>query len=267
MSDFLLLDGAQLEAKGGTEEILGDRSCRRIYDPLGEAAARMGPVMAEADAELLDAAVAWEMRRPRSHAISRIEATVGSVQLARHFWSVRHVRLTEHRQHFLRYADARVLENLMQVLTPGQIAHVFGPIQRWEILGRDGGRIVLVHPGVPSAQGGALRLSEGQGRELLRLSRPDQLLADVLEDEPALIEKGGAAQLHVWAQQALRFLEELRIWSPPLQLAVGNAALRTSGAALGDPSFGDAVRTAAERGDMAPLYTWKPAADVHEAVA
>ncbi|GAA3927230.1 DUF4123 domain-containing protein [Luteimonas lutimaris] len=266
MPDFLFLDGAQLETKGGAAEILGDRSCRRIYDPLGEAAARMGPVIAEADTELLDAAVAWEMRPPRSHAVSRVEASVGLSQLALHFWSIRHVQLTEHRQHFLRYVDTRVLENLMRVLTPRQVAQVFGPVKRWEIRGRDGGRIVLEHPGVPSAQG-ALRLSEGQGRELLRLSRPDQLLADVIEDEPALIEKGDAAQLHVWAQQALRFLEELRMWSPPLQLAVGTAALRTSGAALGDSSFGDVVRTAAERGDMEPLYAWKPAVGAHETPA
>lgn len=263
MPHFLLLDGAQLETKGGFAEILADRASRKIYDPLGEAAARMGPVVVEADPALLDAATAWELMLPRSHAVSRLDASVGLAQLAGHFWSIRHVRLSGHRQHFLRYADSRVLENLVQVLTPRQLARVFGPIGRWETRGRDGGRIAFERPDAAPAQG-SLRLSEGQGRTLLRLSRPDQLLADVLEDEPTLASSADAAQRHAWAQQALQLLEELHLWSPPLQLAVGNVALRTAGMALRQQSLREAVRVAAQRDDMEPLYAWNPASDTDQ---
>lgn len=258
MATFLLVDGAQLAADQGLAARLSRLHCEHVYADLGDPAARMGPVLTVADHDLTLEAIQWECGPPRRHAIASLDCNVGLAQLARHLRSVRYVHLQERRRHFLRYADTRTMQHVMQVLTPAQIAGLFGPITTWQVRDRNDASLVFKKPSVGAAPQ-PLRLSPSQGRNLLDLSRPDQLLADVVEDDPALATVGREGQRHAWMAGAWRFLEDHRWRAHSIRLAVGHVVLRTSGAALNDAGFLRTVELAADRGDAEMIYSWSPA--------
>lgn len=258
MGTFLLVDGAQLAADEDFAKHLSDRRCEHVYADLGDPAGRMGPIVTVADQSLMCEAADWESGPPRRHAIACLDSSVGLTELGMHLRSVRYVHLHERRQHFLRYADTRTMQGLMQVLTPAQSAGLFGPVSTWQLRDRDGAKVVFEKPAVaPAPQ--RLRLSSAQGQRLLDISRPDQLLADVLEDEPAFAEIGNEGQRHAWMAQAWQLLEENRWRAHSTRLAVAHTALRTSGAALNDDGFLHVLRSAAEWGETEVIYSWSPA--------
>lgn len=257
MGTFLLVDGAQLAAGQGLAARLSGRPCEHVYADLGDSAGRMGPVLTVADQDLMDEASEWECAPPRRHAIASLDCDIGLAELARHLRSVRYVHLQERRRHFLRYADTRTMQHLIQVLTAEQLSGLFGPISTWQLRGRNDVTLVFEKPSA-KASPQPLRLSPSQGQKLLDLSRPDQLLADVLEDDPTLATIGSDGQRHAWMAGAWRFLEDHRWRAHFTRLAVGHVVLRTSGAALNDAGFLRAVESAVDRGDAEMIYSWSP---------
>lgn len=258
MATFLLVDGAQLATDQWLAARLSRRHCEYVYADLGDPADRMGPVLTLADHDLTIEATQWECGPPRRHAIASLDCNLDLADLATHLRSVRYVHLQQRRRHFLRYADTRTMQHVMQVLTPAQIAGLFGPVNTWQLRDRNDASLVFEKPSVGAALQ-PLRLSPSQVQMLLDLSRPDQLLADVLEDDPALATAGSEGQRHAWMAGAWRFLEGHRWRAHSIRLAVGHVVLRTSGAALNDAGFLRTVELAADRGDPEMIYNWSTA--------
>ncbi|MFD0740115.1 DUF4123 domain-containing protein [Lysobacter koreensis] len=257
MTHYLLFDGIQIMSTALTPTLKA-MATFRIYDDLGEEAADVGPILVESDV----AVEAWvadpEPRAPLSYAISRLQSDAPLESLGLHLRAIRYLHLTSYEQHFLRYADTRVLTSLMQVLSRPQKQGLLGPIQRWTIKDRMGNNVHHEKSQSESVEL-PLKLTSAQQLELLRLSRPDQLLAEVIADDSALAEIGSDAERHAWAREALEFLEVHRARSFPYRLAVGSTAVRTSGRALQDPGFARAVVTSLETGVGAEsLFTWSP---------
>lgn len=255
MNHYYLLDGVQLRDDEHSQ--LAGASAVRVYADLGETAARTGPILVAHDAiqpSLVE--TLHDVRKPR-HAVAELTSPVSLEQLGRHLVAMRYLHLDEYSQHFLRYADTRALSILVQVLNASQLSALFGPIEQWSYRDRAGQPCVLRRPEAPPGQT-PLRLDQAQQRQLFRLVAPDQLLAEVLADEPALAERGNDSQRHGWVAGALEFLEQRRMRAFSWRLAVAHASVRSRGNALQDPSFADLVeQTFSRGGETDALYTWE----------
>jgi len=255
MRSYLLLDGIQL---GSTDLASHLPTGEQVYRDFGEAAGLVGPILVESDDAVEAVATRVEQQAPRRFAIARLQSEAGRDHLASHLRHVRYFCPNSHEQFFLRYADTRVFINLMQILDNAQKQALFGPLSAWSVNDREGNPTHHVQPGVASLSA-PLLLSNSQHLELLRLSRPDQLLADVIADDPELVLIGTEAERHGWARQALEFVETHRARSFPYRLAVGAAAVRTRGLALRDPGFAETLRAAVGHPDGAErLHAWNP---------
>lgn len=256
MSHYYLFDGVQLHDDEHTQ--LEAVSAVRIYADLGETAARTGPMLVEHGAiEPSLVAALNDARKPR-HALAKLTSPASLESLGRHLVAMRYLHLNEYSQHFLRYADTRAFSILVQVLSAVQLSALFGPVEHWSYRDRSGRPRVLQSPPDVAPGQAPLHLDQAQQRQLFRLAAPDQLLAEVLADEPALTERGDDSRRHGWVSGALNFLEQRRMRSFPWRLAVANAAVRSSGKALDDPSFSDLVdQTFSRGGDTDALYNWE----------
>lgn len=253
MIQYLLFDGVQCPADIHAQ--LERSAAVRIYEDLGAEAARVGPILAVSDTSLRNAALGVALGNPRRHALSELHSLASLATVAQHLLAVRYMHLNEHSQHFVRYADSRCLVALMEVLSNEQKATLFGPIEQWDSWDRAGDPISYRRPGA-AASTGSLRLSTTQQRALFKLTAPDQLLAEVLADEPALAGHGSDYQRHAWVVAAMKLLEHHRMRAFPWQLAVANAAVRSYGKALDDRGFGEILEDAFARDDVDALYDW-----------
>lgn len=255
MGRYYLFDGVQLHDHEHAQ--LEGVPAVRIYADLGETAARTGPILVECHAiEPSLLAALHDANKPR-HALAELISPTSLSSLGRHLVVTRYLHLDEYSQHFLRYADTRALSALVQVLSATQLSALFGPIEQWSYRDRAGQPCVLRRPEGPPGRT-PLRLDQAQQRQLFRLAAPDQLLAEVLADEPALVERGNDSQRHGWVTGALEFLEQRRMRSFPWRLAVAHAAVRSRGKALEDPSFAELVdQTFSRGGEADALYTWE----------
>ncbi|MGY1426568.1 DUF4123 domain-containing protein [Lysobacter sp. A289] len=255
MSHYYLFDGVQLRDEEHTQ--LEGAPAVRVYADLGETAARTGPMLVEHDATDPSLVAALNDARKPRHALAELTSPASLESLGRHLVAMRYLHLNEYSQHFLRYADTRAFSMVVQVLSAAQLSALFGPVEQWSHRDRSGRSRVLQRPDVAPGQT-PLHLDQAQQRQLFRLAAPDQLLAEVLADEPALTERGDDSQRHGWVAGALDFLEQRRMRSFPWRLAVANAAVRSSGKALDDPSFADLVdQTFSRGGDTDALYNWE----------
>lgn len=256
MRTFLLLDGIQL---GATDIAALLPHGEQVYEDLGEAAGLAGPVLIGSNDEIEHVAKHIEHATPGQFAIAHLQSDTGLEPLAAHLRAVRYFRPNSHEQFFLRYADTRVFMALMQVLEDAQKRSLFGPVFVWRLLDREGRPTSYVRPGGPSPSSAPLSLSRNQHLELLRMSRPDQLLVDICEDNPDLALVGTEAERHRWAREALEFVDSHRARSFAHRVAVGSVAVRTRGAALSDPRFAEALRVSLARPDGAnQLHEWAP---------
>lgn len=258
MNHYYLFDGVQLrdDEHAQLESVLAVR----VYADLGETAARTGPILVEHDSvkPLLLAAL---NDKPR-HAVAELTSPVSLAALGRHLIAMRYLHLDEYSQHFLRYADTRAFSMLVQVLSVAQLSAMFGPIEQWSYRDRAGQPCLRRRPDAPPGQT-PLRLDQAQQRKLFRLAAPDQLLAEVLADEPGLAEHGSDSQRHSWVASALDFLEQRRMRSFPWRLAVAHAAVRSRGKALDNPSFVDLVdETFSRGGETDALYNWESSMEI-----
>lgn len=253
---YYLLDGIQLRAD--EHEQFERLAAIRVYADLGETAARTGPILLEHDTVSASLVAAIDEGRPRRYAVAELLSRASLTALGRHLLASRYLQLNEYSQHFLRYADTRVFSALVQVLTAAQLSMLFGPVENWRYLDRAGQTTAQPRPPVPSASG-TIRLDQAQQRQLFRLAAPDQLLAEVLADEPELADRGSESELHFWTASSLEFLEQQRMRSFPLRLAVATVAVRTRGQALDDAAFVALVVHSFSRGtDVDALYDWNP---------
>lgn len=255
MGHYYLFDGVQLRDDEHAQ--LEDVSAIRVYADLGETATRTGPILIEHDSAKPPLLAALHDGRKPRHAIAELTSPASLASLGRHLVAVRYLHLDEYSQHFLRYADTRAFSLLVQVLRVAQLSALFGPIEQWSYRDRAGQPCLLRRPDALPGQT-PLRLDQAQQRQLFRLAAPDQMLAEVFADEPALAERGDDSQRHGWVAGALGFLERRRMRSFPWRLAVAHAAVRSRGKALDDPSFADLVdQTFSRGGEADALYTWE----------
>lgn len=255
MNHYYLFDGVQLRNDEHTQ--LEGASAVRVYADLGETAARTGPILVDHGAvEPSLVAALNDARKPR-HALAELTSFASLESLGRHLVAMRYLHLNEYSQHFLRYADTRAFSMLVQVLAAAQLSALLGPVEQWSYRDRGGRPRVLQRPDAAPGQP-PVHLDQAQQRQLFRLAAPDQLLAEVLADQPDLAEHGNDSQRHGWVAGALEFLELRRMRSFPWRLAVANAAVRSLGKALDDPSFADLMDQTFSRGGAADaLYTWE----------
>lgn len=259
MGRYYLFDGVQLHDDEHAQ--LEGVPAIRIYADLGETAALTGPILVERDAiEPSLVAALHDTSKPR-HALAELTSSASLPSLGRHLVVMRYLHLDEYSQHFLRYADTRAFSVLVQVLSAAQLSALFGPIEQWSYRDRAGQPYVLRKPDTPPGQT-PLRLDQAQQRRLFRLAAPDQLLAEVLADEPGLVERGSDSQRHGWVADALEFLEQRRMRSFPWRLAVANAAVRSRGKALVNEAFAAKVESDFVSGASPDgLYSWNDIAD------
>ena len=261
MRTYLLLDGIQLGATDIAAHLPGGK---QVYKDLAEVAGLAGPVLIESHDEIERLVKHVEHATPRRFATAYLKSETGLESVAVHLRAVRYFRPNSSReQFFLRYADTRVFTALMKVLDGAQKRALFGPVSVWTVFDREGRSVGYLRPDGPLSSSAPLSLSNNQHLELLRMSRPDQLLADVIEDNPDLARVGSEAERHRWARKALEFVESHRARSFAYRLAVGAVAVRTRGEALSDPGFIEAFRASMTKQDGAnQVHEWAPVQNI-----
>lgn len=96
-----------------------------------------------------------------------------------------------------RFADTRVLPELLQALDPAQRARVAQLIQRWGWIGRNGEiRHWQSEPDAAADEAEHLRLSAAQFRRIRAAAEPDAIFALLLEQTPSLVPARDRGQFH-----------------------------------------------------------------------
>jgi hypothetical protein len=260
---ILLFDAAAL--RDDERAVLREAGVGRwLYADLGDSQARdHGPVWAPhtTTTAALQASLWADPQRAWSTAALQLSGPLDEREpsLARHFRVLRHVHDHAGQRYFFRIADTRCLTAMHAVLNPAQRTRLFGPVRRWQFVGRDGQAAVLQAPDAPPPAVPTLRLQARQLAQLLDLTWPDQLVASALDAHPELESRATPACRHALASDLCAVLRREGIERYPVQLAALVTTLRAEAAApqlLQDAGFFGTLRQAEASGDAQPVLKY-----------
>lgn len=255
---YLLVDSAFCPA---LRRIPGwaDRSKRSLFadvrgDDLDDVAPYLLAIDPAHDAAFVDRVV---QRTSGTPAVSAVYTPLSLDALAAHLASFVFVLVEPDNQKFvLRFADTRVLPQLVGALDERQRRLFLGPLREWRYVARDGRVACLSGGGEQMGSPGPLLLSAGQFSFLVDASEPDAVLAELRSRDgipggllPSIAHRRLVSELQhatrrgivramdrvTWASLMLESDAEMPWESEPLAAAVKRAA-------SGQMSLADALR-------------------------